>query len=281
MQLLPSTTRNLQYSLASRIVVCALFLGTMACKEQQPNLSSPVNHLPIPKGDGPLVVLASRSLNHLPEPYFVLYTDGRVIFGAADFRGPVYRTAQLTPEEVANIYSQVLPSAFDIWDGSIFTPGGSSLPTYYLFIRRVDGTFISLAAYSLLLEAASAENWPTDTQPPPTVKQALKTLAKYDNEEASPWMPPEIEVIFQSAVPEPEQKAWWPKTWPQPPSEPGISTIRLGAAYAKELNRHLQGAGIVKFGRAAYAVNPRYPFSYEEMIVAPMNILAKKSGVPF
>ena len=233
-----------------------------------------------PQGDAPIVVLASRSYpNHLPNPIFVLYSNGRVIFG--DPRTPAYRTCLLPADQVSDLYSRLSPKVLAAWDNEVFTPGGSSAPTYYLFVRRDDGSFVSMASYNLS-PGSGPVVWPEATQPPSAVMQALEFLAEYDCEAASPWTPAEIEVAFelQASGPLPEQKAWWPKTWPQPKlNQRQIPTIRLDSSHAEELNEHLRRDGIVRIGSQAFDVDPRYPFPYEESVVAPMNALARKGGV--
>jgi hypothetical protein len=263
----------LQHALAARIIVLAVLLASAACKSHQPKELPVV----IPQGDAPIVVLASRSLSLLPNPYFVLYANGRVIFGDPGQLTPAYRTAMLPPDHVSDIYSRVSPSVLDAWDNEVFTPGGSAAPTYFLFVRRNDEKFVSMATYSFLPNSA----WSAQTQPPSAVKQALEFLTKYEYEAASPWTPAEIEVAFQSAVPHPEHKAWWPRSWPQPTNTQRIPTIRLDSSHVKELNAHLRVGTIARIGKDTYSVFPRYPFLYEEVVLEPMNKLAKKGGAPF
>lgn len=261
---------------ASLIIACALaFVSSCSQADRESQMPArSVTPADTPRTEEPIVALVGRSVGGEPIPYFVLYGDGFVIFGHPGTNAPQYASATLTPDQVREIYSSAAARTPAALNGRTFTPAPTFLASYFLLIREANGNYLRTAAYSL----PPYDKWPAELRPPDGVVRTLDSLAHYSVEKAAGWTPREIEVEFQPAVPSPDDKSWWPKSWPQPKMDrggkSGVTVLRVDGSHAEDLGEYLRRYPLVSLPGGTYDVWARYPFPHEGRVKAAMEIFS-------
>src|SRR4051812_4881415 len=102
----------------SRLPVIAFILHSVfvaaSCSRadyEQERLATPVASASVPQTDDPIIALVGRTKGDNPDPYFVLYGNGTLIFGKPEAESFRYFSAALTPDQVRQVYSSMLPDS--------------------------------------------------------------------------------------------------------------------------------------------------------------------------
>lgn len=199
-------------------------------------------------------------------PSFVLYENGTVIY----LRESAYVSTKLSPSEVKSFVSGLRRDTLAKLKDSYTLSDYTDLPTNVLVIGT-DGTnrkTISVYGKIRSLKTESTEGIAL----PDELIGALRQVLRYDNANASTWMPEYIEVMIWPFDYAKGEVAAWPTNWPGLADKKTVErhknqySLFVPASQYDELKKfmaQIKPTQPVGIGGKKWAVSTRFPFPHE------------------